>query len=98
MSLVRAKKHLGQHFLTDKNIANKICSALVESNAVQDVLEVGPGMGILSDILFANSNFKTWLIDIDIESIDYLNKKYPQYSNSSAREKVKQSESNNPST
>lgn len=81
MSLVRAKKHLGQHFLTDKNIANKICSALVESNAVQDVLEVGPGMGILSDILFANSNFKTWLIDIDIESIDYLNKKYPQYSN-----------------
>jgi len=50
MSSVRAKKHLGQHFLTDKNIALKIVDSLIPENRFSQVLEVGPGMGILSDI------------------------------------------------
>ena len=51
MTLVRAKKHLGQHFLTDKNIATKIVESLKLTNDYKQVLEVGPGMGILSDFL-----------------------------------------------
>jgi len=79
MSLVKAKKHLGQHFLTDKNIALKICTALLIDTDQRNVLEVGPGMGILTDILLEIKDFKTYLIDIDTESIDYLKKKYPDY-------------------
>ena len=65
MSLVRAKKQLGQHFLTDKNIAEKIVNSLQLSESVKHVLEVGPGMGILSDFLFQQKGFETYLIDID---------------------------------
>ena len=75
MSLVRAKKQLGQHFLTDKNIAEKIVNSLQLSESVQHVLEVGPGMGILSDFLFQKKGFETYLIDIDTESIAFLHKK-----------------------
>lgn len=79
MSLVRAKKHLGQHFLTDKNIAAKIVGSLrpAENNYSQ-VLEVGPGMGILSDFLLQQNDLETYLIDIDTESYEFLQKKYPQ--------------------
>src|SRR5580704_5359184 len=77
MSLVRAKKHLGQHFLTDKNIAAKIVDSLRPENKYNQVLEVGPGMGILSDFLLQNSELQTYLIDIDTESYEFLQKKYP---------------------
>ncbi|HEY4196137.1 MAG TPA: 16S rRNA (adenine(1518)-N(6)/adenine(1519)-N(6))-dimethyltransferase RsmA [Mucilaginibacter sp.] len=78
MSLVRAKKHLGQHFLTDKNIAAKIVDSLRPENKYSQVLEVGPGMGILSDFLLQKTNLQTYLIDIDTESYEFLQKKYPQ--------------------
>ncbi|POY34752.1 16S rRNA (adenine(1518)-N(6)/adenine(1519)-N(6))-dimethyltransferase [Solitalea longa] len=78
MSLVRAKKHLGQHFLTDKNIAQKIVEGLRPSLGYTDVLEVGPGMGVLTDFLVKKEAYKTHLIDIDGESIEYLHKKYPE--------------------
>src|ERR1700744_5623904 len=78
MSLVRAKKHLGQHFLTDKNIAAKIVDSLRPEGKYSQVLEVGPGMGILSDILLERKGYQTYLIDIDIESVEFLQKKYPQ--------------------
>jgi 16S rRNA (adenine1518-N6/adenine1519-N6)-dimethyltransferase len=78
MSLVRAKKHLGQHFLTDKNIAAKIVDSLRPENKYSQVLEVGPGMGILSDFLLEKKEYETSLIDIDDESVQYLQKKYPQ--------------------
>ncbi|MES2809151.1 MAG: 16S rRNA (adenine(1518)-N(6)/adenine(1519)-N(6))-dimethyltransferase RsmA [Bacteroidota bacterium] len=78
MTLVRAKKHLGQHFLTDKNIATKIVDALRPENRFAQVLEVGPGMGILSDILLQRDTYETSLIDIDTESYEFLQKKYPQ--------------------
>ena len=78
MSLVRAKKHLGQHFLTDKNIAAKIVASLRPAeNQYTQVLEVGPGMGILSDFLLQNPELQTYLIDIDTESYEFLQKKYP---------------------
>jgi 16S rRNA (adenine1518-N6/adenine1519-N6)-dimethyltransferase len=78
MSLVRAKKHLGQHFLTDKKIAAKIVDGLVHTDQYRQVLEVGPGMGILSDILLAREDLETFMIDIDVESYHFLNDKYPQ--------------------
>lgn len=78
MSSVRAKKHLGQHFLTDKNIAAKIVSALRPQLGYDTVLEVGPGMGILSDFLLQAADYRTWLIDIDGESVQFLNDRYPQ--------------------
>ncbi|HWD88684.1 MAG TPA: 16S rRNA (adenine(1518)-N(6)/adenine(1519)-N(6))-dimethyltransferase RsmA [Mucilaginibacter sp.] len=79
MSLVRAKKHLGQHFLTDKNIAAKIVGSLkLAVGSYSQVLEVGPGMGILSDFLLQRDDLQTYLIDIDIESYEFLQKKYPQ--------------------
>jgi 16S rRNA (adenine1518-N6/adenine1519-N6)-dimethyltransferase len=78
MSLVRAKKHLGQHFLTDKKIAAKIVDGLIHTDQYTKVLEVGPGMGILSDILLEKENLETYLIDIDRESYQFLQEKYPQ--------------------
>ncbi len=77
MDTVRAKKHLGQHFLTDKNTAKRIVDALRPELGYDQVLEVGPGMGILSDFLLENPDYQTWLMDIDAESIDYLKGKYP---------------------
>ncbi|KEQ29875.1 16S rRNA (adenine(1518)-N(6)/adenine(1519)-N(6))-dimethyltransferase RsmA [Pedobacter antarcticus] len=78
MSLVRAKKHLGQHFLTDKKIAAKIVDGLVHTDQYKQVLEVGPGMGILSDILLEREHLETYMIDIDTESYNFLKDKYPQ--------------------
>ncbi len=78
MTLVRAKKHLGQHFLTDKNIAAKIVDSLKPAGRYNHVLEVGPGMGILSDFLLQKPEYEVSLIDIDEESYQYLQKKYPQ--------------------
>lgn len=78
MSLVKAKKHLGQHFLTDKNIAQRIVDGLIHTDKYSQVLEVGPGMGILSDILLQREDLETFLIDIDVESFHFLKEKYPQ--------------------
>jgi len=82
MTLVRAKKHLGQHFLTDKNIASKIVESLRHAGKYTVVLEVGPGMGILSDFLLQKKDIDVHLIDIDTESFEYLQKKYPQLGSS----------------
>lgn len=81
MSLVSAKKHLGQHFLTDKNIAAKIVDSLRYEGKYNQVLEVGPGMGVLSDFLLQKHGLETYLIDIDTESYNFLQKKYPQLGN-----------------
>ncbi|QQL48874.1 16S rRNA (adenine(1518)-N(6)/adenine(1519)-N(6))-dimethyltransferase RsmA [Mucilaginibacter ginkgonis] len=78
MPEVRAKKHLGQHFLTDKNIAVRIVGGLRPESKYNQVLEVGPGMGILSDILLQHPDLETYMIDIDTESYTYLVKKYPE--------------------
>jgi len=68
---VRAKKHLGQHFLKDEFIAEKIANTLTEKG-YKNVLEIGPGMGVLTKYLLEKS-FTTSVIEIDRESIEYLN-------------------------
>ena len=71
---VKAKKHLGQHFLTDENIAKKIVEGLSFKN-YENVLEVGPGMGVLTKYLIEKEQ-RLHLAEIDTESIEYLKKHY----------------------
>jgi len=71
---VRAKKHLGQHFLKDEEIAKKIADSLTEKN-YENVLEIGPGMGVLTKYLL-QKKFTTTVIEIDSESVDYLKATY----------------------
>lgn len=73
---VRAKKHLGQHFLTDENIAKNIVDALSLEN-YSKVLEVGPGMGVLTKYLL-DEKAEIFVAEIDRESIDYLKNHYPK--------------------
>ncbi len=72
---VRPKKHLGQHFLADKNMAKKIAECLDLSNDA--LLEIGPGMGSLTGYLADAWGEKLWLVEIDSESIEYLHKTFP---------------------
>jgi 16S rRNA (adenine1518-N6/adenine1519-N6)-dimethyltransferase len=78
---VRAKKFLGQHFLKDQNIARKIVDALKVEKENEYILEVGPGMGVLTQYLKSkSSNLK--LIEIDRESVAYLKLHYPELASS----------------
>ncbi|MEE1897430.1 16S rRNA (adenine(1518)-N(6)/adenine(1519)-N(6))-dimethyltransferase RsmA [Flavobacterium rakeshii] len=74
MDKVRAKKHLGQHFLTDENIAKNIADALT-LEGYKKVLEIGPGMGVLTKYLLEKP-IETYVIEIDNESVEYLNAHY----------------------
>ncbi|MFN3800259.1 16S rRNA (adenine(1518)-N(6)/adenine(1519)-N(6))-dimethyltransferase RsmA [Belliella pelovolcani] len=76
MEKVKPKKHLGQHFLTDLSIAEKIAKAVTGHGGVKKVLEIGPGMGVLTDFLLLE-DWDLYLVDIDKESIAYLHQKYP---------------------
>jgi 16S rRNA (adenine1518-N6/adenine1519-N6)-dimethyltransferase len=76
MEKVKAKKHLGQHFLTDENIAKKIADTL-QLNGYDIVLEIGPGMGVLTKYLL-EKDIETYVIEIDTESVEYLNAHYPK--------------------
>ena len=69
MKYVRAKKHLGQHFLNDETIAKNITDLL--SSDTQLVVEIGPGMGVLTQFL-VEKNFEIQLVEIDRESVFYL--------------------------
>lgn len=73
MKVVRAKKYLGQHFLNDINIAKRTTD-LLKHRVNQNILEVGPGMGMLTQYLIEKKNLK--LIEIDLESIVYLKTKF----------------------
>jgi 16S rRNA (adenine1518-N6/adenine1519-N6)-dimethyltransferase len=75
---VKPKKHLGQHFLTDKNICQKIANQYGGHNACKRVLEIGPGMGALTDFLLLKEDQELWVIDLDWDSIAYLKTNYPQ--------------------
>ena len=72
---VRAKKALGQHFLRDENIAQQIAESL--TGTTRHVLEVGPGMGVLTKYLLANPDLDFHAIEIDRESVAYLHTHYP---------------------
>lgn len=71
---VKAKKHLGQHFLKDETIAQKIADTLSFQD-YKKVLEIGPGMGVLTKYLL-KKDIKTYVIEIDSESVAYLKSHY----------------------
>jgi 16S rRNA (adenine1518-N6/adenine1519-N6)-dimethyltransferase len=74
---VKAKKKLGQHFLKNEDIAKKIVDSLSRTSEYRTVLEVGPGMGVLSKYLITHPEYETFVIDIDTESIRYLKVNFP---------------------
>ena len=74
---VRAKKALGQHFLTDQRIAQDIVAALEVQEKPFPVLEIGPGMGVLTQYLLQREDIALKCIEIDGESVDYLMTHFP---------------------
>ena len=76
METVKAKKHLGQHFLKDLNIAQKIADTLSFSG-YKKVLEIGPGMGVLTQFLL-EKKAEIHVIEIDKESVNYLKNHFPK--------------------
>ena len=74
MQQVHAKKFLGQHFLTDLTVARKIA----ETISAGPTLEIGPGMGVLTQYLLKNPNIQLTAIEIDRESVAYLKEWYPE--------------------
>jgi 16S rRNA (adenine1518-N6/adenine1519-N6)-dimethyltransferase len=76
--MIRPKKHLGQHFLHDENIARKIIGYLPDKSI--NILEIGPGSGILTKYLVQNKNYNSYFLEIDRESIDYLLNAFPDIS------------------
>ena len=74
-NLVKAKKFLGQHFLEDETVAQRIAETLT-GKGYKKVLEIGPGMGVLTKYLLQNKDFETYVVEIDTESVDYLKSNY----------------------
>jgi len=79
MNTVRAKKRLGQHFLTDECLAQKIVNSL--SAETDSVLEIGAGMGILTQFLLQRENTNLQVVEIDSESVAYLQAHFPALQN-----------------
>ena len=80
MNKVFPKKNLGQHFLKDKSIARKISDSLT-GEGYGSVLEIGPGMGILTDFIIKRGFSDFRVIEIDNESVHYLKTNYPELEN-----------------
>ena len=76
MQQVKAKKNLGQHFLTDLSVAQKIADTLMDYRGMP-VLEIGPGMGVLTQYLIADGH-DLKVIELDRESVEYLEEHYPE--------------------
>lgn len=74
MQTVRAKKSLGQHFLKDLGVARRIA----ETAPAGRVLEIGPGMGVLTQFLLSNPQIQLTAIELDNESVQYLHEWYPE--------------------
>jgi 16S rRNA (adenine1518-N6/adenine1519-N6)-dimethyltransferase len=76
--MVKAKKHLGQHFLTDESIAVKIVEACLQNLKTDTLIEVGPGTGVLTRHLFKAEIPHFMAMDVDDESIAFLHQQYPK--------------------
>lgn len=74
--MVRPKKFLGQHFLKDQNIAEKIVDALDVTDKTMPVIEIGPGTGVLTQFLLAKK-INLSVAEIDRDSIAYLKRHFP---------------------
>ena len=73
---VKAKKHLGQHFLKDRGVCQRISDQYKEHKGCKKVLEVGPGMGALTEFLLAR-DLDVWAMEVDRDSVPYLNEHFP---------------------
>jgi 16S rRNA (adenine1518-N6/adenine1519-N6)-dimethyltransferase len=78
MDRVKAKKHLGQHFLKDLSIASQTAAAVTGHMGARHLVEIGPGMGVLTDFLIKMDKKPLTLIELDQESVHYLSKKYQE--------------------
>lgn len=74
---VRPKKHLGQHFLTDKNTCEKIANTFSAFRDCHRVLEIGPGTGALTKFLLKRKDLDVHVVDVDRDSIVYLKENLP---------------------
>ena len=74
---VRAKKSFGQHFLKNEDIAKQIVDVLILPENVKQVLEIGPGMGVLTKYLLEKKEFETFVSEIDFESVEFLQRHFP---------------------
>ena len=77
MQKVRPKKHLGQHFLRDLDAAQQIVNLQSLHRGYQKVLEIGPGMGVLTQYLLQKPDYQTFVVEIDRESVSYLKEHFP---------------------
>ncbi|MBL0127168.1 MAG: ribosomal RNA small subunit methyltransferase A [Flavobacteriales bacterium] len=77
MSDVRAKKFLGQHFLKEEGIAERIAASLTGHGGYTQLIEVGPGTGALTKHLIKRTEFDLTCFEVDTDSIAYLNAHYP---------------------
>ena len=75
---VAPKKHLGQHFLTDKNICKKIAAQFTGHQNNRRILEIGPGMGALTEFLMKFPNADVSVMEVDKESIAYMKEHFPK--------------------
>jgi len=76
MHQVKAKKYLGQHFLKDMGVARQIAESLTLDGPTA-VLEIGPGMGVLTQFLLQNPLIDLTAVELDSESVVYLHEHYP---------------------
>jgi 16S rRNA (adenine1518-N6/adenine1519-N6)-dimethyltransferase len=74
---VKPKKHLGQHFLKDETVSERIADQMDGFSELKTLLEIGPGMGALTKHLLKKDAFTTHVVEVDHESVEYLNENYP---------------------
>jgi len=77
MHKVDPKKRLGQHFLKDKTICERIANLYGSQAIAPRVMEIGPGMGVLTQYLLERTDCETFVVEIDRESVTYLNEHFP---------------------
>jgi 16S rRNA (adenine1518-N6/adenine1519-N6)-dimethyltransferase len=88
MAKVKAKKHLGQHFLINETIAKDIVDLISPDGAYKKVLEIGPGMGVLTKYLVEREDVDTYLVELDRESVAYLAEHFPDLKEKTYNEDV----------
>lgn len=76
---MQAKKSFGQHFLKDEHIAERIADSLLRAGETAQVLEVGPGMGMLTKYLLSHPEYATYAVEADRDMVEYLGKNYADF-------------------
>jgi 16S rRNA (adenine1518-N6/adenine1519-N6)-dimethyltransferase len=79
MAKIHAKKSYGQHFLKDEHIAEQVAEGLLQAGKTGRVLEVGPGMGMLTKYLLSHAEYETYAVEADRDMVDFLGKNYPDF-------------------